>query len=1383
MRIVEKLGLILLVTLIVLGSLLVYLQTPHGFRHIIVPLAEKFTGARFEVRNGMLTLAGLLHIEGFRYEDPTLGVAIDAERLTVRAAWWSFMTDGVPRIDDLELQQSQIWINITSRESGTREAENGHRRTRLALVAIERARLEDLTVIVEQADRRITGRFSAMLSRLGPGQSGNVTLRTGFLIERKGIPDLLGTFDLNLPVEIATDGTSITWNGSNHVLLRTSTGVLDPTDPEVVQVEQALVGTYQPASQSLRAASQLAISRAGTKLGTIDVTGEMDGATRPTVTDASLIWSDTRGDILNLWLREAAGAQVQSGRFNAQLQVHNEGSRTSVKANATGSGVRFRSGESEASPPVELSLEHVGSFDSSTMVVTMETLTVNVTDRGRALLSGALDRPALLDLDQPEKETGRAETDTQPAVLSLRLAQSDIKDLRPWLALLGHHTLREVAAGRLEGGLVVSTYDQGATVDVVGRLEGTGLLVRSEWSGRTGTGPLEFVTEWKSRLTGMQLLKLDPATTTVSLKGKQVATLHGTGEWRLRDPAGFTASGNLTLTGLPGDNLNPLLALWTQITIARAQIDGHAEFAVDEREVRWKVDLRNRGLQLHMPATASDAPPLHIDIQQTGKLDRSGRVLRLDRMHIQAVEGQRPVVTVALDRPLALSLVHGKHKDASNADAAADDITLTLRVNRLGVHQLRPWIAMTGSQVLAAVRGGVLDTDVKVRLRGIDDIAVAGRVDVDRVTFKREGKHTGIPVTLGTEIRASIADGSRISLESWTIRALDRNHPLAQARLTGSADVGGATDLVLDVNTADVSDLVDRLGLLTERQHKMISGGNLTGDVRVVEAGPDQPLTIKAGLRAAKLRIRLDKTHKLTRTLGVQAEMEINGARTMADIRRIEVSMESAGTDDGTLLVSGRWPLTAQATLTSAASMSVTVKEWDSQPFVDFLDILPGREPGPLVVNGALNVAQRAGGGMIVVQGSETVGPITVAVKGRAGPEPATITIEHLVTRSEDEIQIAKLSMNSERPMGQADHVTMKGTARWGLRPHLQLRGSVNALDADWYAALLAPPTSETPEEQTPTGEQPPPKEKKADFALPLDLDVDLAIGTLNYRTLAIGAGRLIAKGDGQSMQATLEPTGVAGGLVQGTYAIAQKDGQQDITWDAKGNALDLGLLTKALLNEPESRITGLGRFTTSGTGRGRGEALRNSLNGIAVFDVDNGRFTKSRVMEFLAKQTRIDEFSGAEFKTLHAELQIKEGWMQLNQTRATGSMYSVEAEGKIGLDGQLDAQIFPKIGTTFSKHVNIRCLDQFAKASDGFTVLPVTVTVKGTAGNPQFGTKLETTSTVARQGGQLLGVITNLLTGCKGGDSAKSSTEEAVGSTEGKATNLMQGLFDGKKQ
>ena len=108
-------------------------------------------------------------------------------------------------------------------------------------------------------------------------------------------------------------------------------------------------------------------------------------------------------------------------------------------------------------------------------------------------------------------------------------------------------------------------------------------------------------------------------------------------------------------------------------------------------------------------------------------------------------------------------------------------------------------------------------------------------------------------------------------------------------------------------------------------------------------------------------------------------------------------------------------------------------------------------------------------------------------------------------------------------------------------------------------------------------------------------------------------------------------------------------------------------------------------------------------------------------------------------------------------KTRAIGSMYSVEAGGKIGLDGQLDAQFSPKVGPAFSTHVKIPCLDQFAKASDGLTVLPVTVTMKGSAANPEFGTKVKTAGAAKRTGGELVGVMTNLLTGCQGGDAEEN--------------------------
>lgn len=1380
----EKLLLFFLVALALFASLLFYIQTRQGFRHVVVPLAATLTGAKLEARDGRLSLLGRLEVEGLVYDDPASGVSFDAKWVVLHVTPWSFIEEGVPRIDNLELKRANL--RIVHRpgpvEEPLQEQDREFAETlRLIPVAIERARFEDLSVTVDQGDRRLTGQMVAALDRLGPGRKGSITLRTGFLLERgTGTQDLSGSMDLTLDVEVGPGGTLIRWSGSNRVLARTGRGSIESTDPEVVNLEQTLAGEYEHAAQSLRAASNVAISRAGTSLGTIELTAAMEGAKHPSVTDVSLKMAGATGDTLNPWLRETTAIHVDAGQFDATVEAHVEGARTSVRGNVTGSGVRLRSVEREASPPVDVSLQHVGTFDSVKREVAIETLTLTIGDRVKTLLSCALDRPVSLHLERPEGTASSVEAGAEPAVWSVRLTPLEIRELRPWLSLLGRDPLKDVAAGKLGGALIVSIYEYGAIVDVAGRLEATDVMLRGEGSGRADLmGPLRVVTDLKSRLTGLQLLNLDPLTTSVSLKGKQVAALHATGAWQFADAPGLTAlQGTVTLAGLPGETLNPLLGLWTSTRIGRAQIEGHADVVVNKSQARWVVDVRGEEIQLRLPEATTDAPPLDLLIKQAGEFDRAEQKLRLDRLSLQVVERRRPVVTLALDKPLLLSFAQGKTGDVSQTGEAQDPITLGLRINRLGIHQIRPWVALTGSQALASVRGGLLDADLQVHITGTDDAAVAGRLDLEEVTFERGARHASAAVTLGTEVRASILGRSRVIVDSWAVRALAGKTVLGEARLTGTADPGGATDLVLDLAVNDVSEFVGRFGLLTERQQALISGGDLTGDVRLITAGPTKPLTMKAGLRSANLIMRLDKTHQLTRSLGLQAEVEVDAAWTVVDLPRLEVAVESGGAKAGTLTASGRWPLSAAGASMPAGAVSVTVKEWDSGPFVDFFGLLPGRGTGPLPLTGELNVTQEVGGKTLAVRGKETMGPITVAVKGGA-PESATVHLEQDVVRSGDEIRVRVLSLTTEGKKGRADQVSMNGNIRMGSQPSLQLRGSVDAFNADWYAALMAPSSDQTPTDKPPTAKG----VGGAGLAVPLDLDVDLTIGSVTWLALEIGKGRLVAKGDGHTMQATLEPTGLASGSVQGTVTVILKDGQPEFGWDAQGDALDLGVLTKAASAEAEPRVTGRGKFTTSGTGRVQGEALRQSLSGSVVFDIADGQFIKSPLLEFLAEQTHIEEFRALGFRTVHGELQIKDGWVHLNQVRVVGPAVAMEADGKIGLDGRLDAEVHPKIGPALSGHVNIPCLNQLLKTVDGFTVLPVAVTVQGTTEKPVYGAQVTASKMVGRHAGALVGTIADLLTGCQGGAAAQKATEEAVGAIKDKAKGLIKDLFDGKKK
>lgn len=1386
MTLLKKVGLSVLAVFVALAGLLFYLQTRHGFRHAIVPLASTLTGAQVEVRDGLLSLTGSLEVDGLVYKDPVSGVSFDVERFMLRATPWSFLSEGVPKIDNLEVKKANLRI-VAQAEPAVQQDEEAEdsqsETTRVVPVAVERARFEDVRVSLEQEDSRLTGHVDADLNQLGPDRAGNVTIQTGFLLERDGTQDLSGTVDLTLSVEIGPGGTPIQWTGSHHALLRTGLGSLEPADPEVVNFDQKLAGEYDRSEENLQASSNVTIRKAGEKLGTAELTVAMDGAKRPSVTDVSLTMGGITGDTLNLLLGGTGSIRMHAGRFDAHVKAHIEGPRTSVEGKVTGSGVRLRSREREASPPVDISLEQVGSFDSTANDVTIDTLTLSIDSRAKTLLSAALDRPVSLDLDRAERSVQSSDPPAEAAGFSLELVQSDIQELRPWLALAGNDPLKGIVSGKLGASLVVSIYGQGATIDVTGKIDSSGVMLQTDGRNRPAglLGPLGIKSEWNSRLTGMKRLDLDPVTTTINLKGMQVGRIQATGSMRFADAAELTAlDGALALTGLPGEALNPLLGLWSQTRIGRSQIDGHADIVVDQSRAKWEVDLRSQGMQLRLPDVKTASPPLDLLIKQDGEFDRKARTLRLDRLNVQVVERARPLVMLSLDQPLTLTLAQTAEGKDSKKDGSEEPITLGLQVNRLGIHQLRPWVALTGSQALAPVRGGALDADLKVRLKGTDDVAVTGRVDLKEISFVQEKNDPSAPITLDTELRASVIGRSHVTVDSWEVRAQDGKQLLARARLSGSADAAGATDLALDVSASDLSELAERFGLLTDRQQEMISGGSLKSDVRLTTAGPDNPLTMKGTLRSENLKIRLDKSHQMNRSLELQVEVDVDEARTVAELKDAEATVESEGVKTGTITVNGRWPLTSGESM-PAGAVSVTVKEWDSGPFVDFFNVLPGRKPGPLPVSADFKIDQDAGGKTLSVQGKQTFGPIVVAVKGH-DPEQATVHLEHDVARSGDDFQVKTLSLMAERSQGRTDRAAVSGSIRLGARPRLRLHGSVDALNADWYAALTASRPEKTQTDEA-SGKKPEVEDDQAGFAVPLDLDVALVIGTVTYRGLEIGKGRLVARGDGKSMQATLEPTGIAGGNVRGTVATALKDGRPEFEWDVKGNDMELGTILKAALDEPEPRVTGQARIATSGTGRGQGESLRKSLTGTVVFDVTDGQFVRSPVLEFLAEQTHIEDFKGLGFKTLHGELQIKDGWINIKQISADGPSVAVEASGRVGLDGRLDVEVQPKIGPAIADKVRIPCVDQFMKTVGGFTVLPVAVTVEGTAANPSYGVTVTPGSAVGKHAGALVGTIADLFTACQGGRAAQKATDEALGKFKDTAKEIIKDLFGGKKQ
>lgn len=1341
----RKLSLFLFWMVLFLAAFVFYLQTGHAFRHIIIPLVSAVVPGKLQVNNGSLTFPATLELVGLSYQQSEVGLSLQIDRLLVRISVMAWLREHLLLVEELDLENGNLRMAsgmTTPPQEGETAVATAGKTALMVPLAIQRARLENITLSIQTGSDEFTVRDLKMaIDGVGPGRTGIIDLRSEVAFERSaGQMRWAGALLLTGALEESPGGQELKWNMSQKMKVREWPKHVASSDSGAITLDQTMSGHYDFTQATVHADSSLTLRLGETSLGDLSLTFTRTESPDGTVMDVGMKIQEMTDEALNLMLGTERAFRLRSAHMNGDVNIHARGERYDIRSIFTGQGLQAVSGK-DTTPPVDVDVAQTGTFHIGSRNLTLDILDLRVAERDHVRLAGELKHSLTINLGTEDAEHKGVSTQNAPqANWMLTINDIGVAELRQWCDAFGWKGLGGVRTGQLGGIVTVSTRDNGNAIDLNTRLIISNVRMASGEKNTDRTS-LKFTHEIQGTVTNLTVLRLHSWIMTASVNDRSVGALRLSGVIDLSTPARDPRlEGSLTLRGLPGEACNPLLDLWSNARIDRALFNGTVGIKMTGDLLSWEIDLRGNQISLRLPEMHQAAVPFDLVVTQSGNFDRATGALRLDKGILQELERSRPVITATLDKPIRFTLP-GKETNGKTLQSPDGQVaTFTVQAHHIGIDQLRPRLAVWRISALNGVKTGIIDGRLIAQWQGsTGTLSVTGTLDVADLRLGAGAIHISAPLSLRSRTNATITEFSHIRVESLNVKALAGARLIAEAGVSGQTNVDdGSTDLAVKVKTDSLADLLDRIGLLDERQRKLFTGGSLSAEGRLRGRGQEHPISAQATIHARELRFQPLQGQFLTYSLLTEGTAELNGARTDIEIKKIGMTLESQGKAAGTLSLAGTWPIPPSK---QGGAITVVTKDLDTAPLVDVLGLFPGREHGPLPVSANVAIARDSASGSLVVRGQEKLGPIRVARKSEEkGPNEATLRIEHDLSRLNDEIRLIVLTVTADRPGGKSDRVTASGMVRIAGRPSAQLRGDIASLDAAWYEALFSGPESRP---QTVTNQTNP-------LALLTNLDAELSIGSVSYGTLMIGSGRLIAKGTGERLEAKLEPTGIAGGRVDVIVTLARQDSRAQLTWSGKGQGLSIETIMQAVEPGQEARLKGTGSFMTSGNGLLNEDPFGKHLSGIFNFNIADGQFMRAPLLQFLAKYTHIREIEQMGFDGLQGQVRLEGEWIHADSLTVTGSVASLEGNVSVSPDSTVDGQIFVKIGPSLGKRIKIPCMSALLKTPDGFTALPFAVRIKGFTESLTFSA--DTAAWHQAKGGitSLAHTMKNLLRGCR---------------------------------
>ncbi|MDH4244697.1 MAG: AsmA-like C-terminal region-containing protein [Nitrospira sp.] len=1339
---------------LLLATLVLYIQTQHAFKHLIVPLVERFIPGQLEIQNGSISFPAGVDLTAVSYRVPETGLFIQSDRFLLRVSAIALVRHRELLIEDLILERGEVRITRESKPtSGTdlQTEASGNESMLLLPGTVQRLRVNGLSILIQTDSRTFTASNVALsMEAIGPGKTGTIDLHGDVTYE-----DLTskarwnGDVLVNGTIEQTPARDRITWNATNEVILQEWPQSRSPAGSKPITIHHSLSGTYDVSSATVSNSSSVDARYGSDLLSEFSL--EFTRTARPggAIMDVGLEIKELAAEALNLALPEEESIRIRSTHLGGHANIHAEGDRYTTAFAMTGRHLQAVSG-ANATPPLDIEIQQAGAADFGANVLSIERFQLRVVENDEIRLMGDIGRPLRISLGRDVADSDHvAVKTTQESEGTLAVSRVDILTLRRWSRVFGVDTLQEIHAGQFNGTLTLSSGRNGRAINGKGNVTLSDVVIAGS-DNRATMEPITYAHEFHGTVINLATLQLESYRLTATVKGRTNGVVRLSGMIDLKEPmSNSVIKGSLNLVSLPGQTLNPLLARWTDARFAHAIFSGTADVDMSGGVVGWSIDLKGRRISLRLADTTRATSPTDLTMTQAGRFDKNTGVLELNTLRLQEFERSRPIVTVALDNPVRLTLP-GQGADRTLPRMEIPAVVLTLNVSRLGIEQLRPRLSLWKSTALDHVQTGVIDARLKMAWTDeSSSAAITGALTIGNLRMSQGELRIREALQLHTTFDAIVKDLSVLQLQKMNIRTLAGSALIAEAGMKGSANLNDASlDLAVTFNAGSLPALVSKIGVIDDQQLNIFASGNIMADGQVTTLGRDRPLSVQATVHSRHLQFQPQPRLTLAYALLARGALEINAERTAIEFKPVDLTLEAAGKPAGSVTLNGTWPIAPSET---EASVHLVAKNLDGGPLAELSGSLPGRIPSPLPVDADVTVALDAHTGRLILRGLETIGPMRVA-RTDGGPEVATLRIEHDVIRGPNQIQIDNLRVTANRPRGVPDDITTTGRIGLNHSRGGRFTGHVASLDAGWYAALFSNPKSSLPPESpAPSVKQPAGQEASSHGATALmGFDIDLSIDSISHGPLKIGPGRLTSQGAEEQRHVTLEPTGVAGGRVEAALDIDARKELPEIRWSGKGQDLSVETILAALSPGQEPALKGSGSFETSGNGVLADGPLRDHLTGTAEITIAKGQFIQSRALSFLAKYTKISELEQMGFDQYRSTLHFSNGAITVDQLSVTGPIASFDGTGSIAQDNAIDVRIFAKIGPSLSARIKIPCMSALLATADGFTTLPFALRITGAADSPKYG--IDTAALDYAKGPMtgLVGTMKSLLSGCR---------------------------------